>query len=246
MSSDELNLRRINQDLLLRSLEAQNVGDMAGGNGVEIRFKLNKPVTTADAQCHLRAVIRMKGQRLKGFLGKEFQRGMPGRVMDMEIGLLFQPPPGSGPEVLEILEVSSIEPIAFHILERCLDFPLRFRPVPQRDRLALIMRDKGRKGRIEDRPATLPSEHHRLFAIVKALFRHAAKVREGILMPADQAIEVPVGCKVDVLPSGEAQDIRKTFHLALAGPGERDRIRTLIHLPLNTRFGFESDHRLWI
>lgn len=89
MSSDELNLRRINQDLLLRGLEAQNVGDMAGGNGVEIRFKLNKPVTTADAQRHLGAVIRMKGQRLKGFLGKEFQRGMPSRVMDMKIGLLF-------------------------------------------------------------------------------------------------------------------------------------------------------------
>jgi len=39
MSSDELNLRRINQDLLLRSLELRMSADMAGGNGVEIRFQ---------------------------------------------------------------------------------------------------------------------------------------------------------------------------------------------------------------
>lgn len=48
MSGDQLNLRGVDQDLLLRGLEAQNVGDMAGGNGVVIRFKLNEPVCIAD------------------------------------------------------------------------------------------------------------------------------------------------------------------------------------------------------
>ena len=44
MSGNEFNLRRVDQDFLLRGLEAQNVGDMAGGNGVEVRFKLNEPI----------------------------------------------------------------------------------------------------------------------------------------------------------------------------------------------------------
>ena len=62
-------------------------------------------------------------------------------------------------------------------------------------------------------------------------------------MSSDQAIEVTVGRKVDVLPSGEAQDIRKTLHLALAATGEGDRIGTPIHLTLPPGFGFKPDHR---
>jgi hypothetical protein len=186
----------------------------------------------------------MKRQGLKHLLGKELQRSMPGRVVDMQIGLVFEPPPGSGPEIFEILKVSSIEQIAFHILERRLDFPLRFRPsLSARNGLALIMGDEGGKCGVEDRPAALPSEHHRLFVIVKTLSRHSPKVLEGILMSSDQAIEVTVDRKVDVLPSGEAQDVRKTLYLALAGTGEGDRIRTPIHLTLSPRFRLKSYHR---
>ena len=214
MPGDELNLGAVDQDLLLRGLEAQDVGDMAGGNGVEVRFKLNEPVWIADPQGHFGAVIGMKGQRLKRFLSKEFQGSVPGRVMDMQIGLLFEPPPGSGPEVFEILEVSSIEQIAFYVLKRRLDFPLRFRPaLSARNGLAVIMGDKGRKRGIEDRPSAFPSEHHRLFVVVKAFPGHSPKVLEGILMSSDQAVEVTVDRKVDVLPPGEAQDIGEALHL---------------------------------
>ena len=48
---------------------------------------------------------------------------MPGCIVDMEIGLLFEPPPCSGPEVLEVLKVSSAEQIPFYILKRRLNFP---------------------------------------------------------------------------------------------------------------------------
>ena len=48
--------------------------------------------------------------------------------------------------------------------------------------------------------------------------------------------------EVNVLPSGETQDIGETLDLALAGPGEGNRVGTPIHLALVPRTRFESDH----
>jgi len=108
MPGDEFDLRSVDQDLMFRGLEAQDVGDVAGGDGVVIRLKLDITVWAADPKRHFGAVIGMKGQRLQRFLRKELQGSVPGRVVDMEIGFLFEPPPGSGPKVLHILEVSSV------------------------------------------------------------------------------------------------------------------------------------------
>ena len=108
MVGDELNLRGVDQDLMFRGLEAQDVSDVAGRDGVVVRLKLDVPVWAADPKRHFGAIIGMKRQGLKCFLGKELQGSVPGRVVDMEIGFLFEPPLGSGPEVLEVLKVSSI------------------------------------------------------------------------------------------------------------------------------------------
>ena len=108
MPGKELNLGAIDQDLMLRGLEAQDVGDVGGRDGVMVGLKLNVPVWSADPQGHFGAVIGMEGQGLQGFLGKELQGGMAGGVVDVQIGLLLEPPPGSGLEVFEVLEVSSI------------------------------------------------------------------------------------------------------------------------------------------
>ena len=124
MPGDEINLGGVDQDLVLRGLEAQDIGDVAGWDGVVVRLKLDITVWAADPQRHFGAVIGMKRQGLKRFLGKELQGSVPGRVMDMQIGLLFEPPPGSGSEIVQILEVSSIEQIAFYILKRGLNFTL--------------------------------------------------------------------------------------------------------------------------
>ena len=124
MLSDELDLGAVDQDLLLRGLESQDVSDVLGRDGVIVRFKLNESVWIADPKRHFRAVIGMKRQRLKRFLSKEFQRSVPGRIMDMEIRLLFEPPPCHSPKVFKILEVSSIEQIPFYVFKRCLDLPL--------------------------------------------------------------------------------------------------------------------------
>ena len=83
MPGDEFNLRAVDQDLLLRGLEAQDVGDVLGRDGVMVRFKLNEPVWTTDSKRHFGGVIGMKGQRLKRLLGKELQGSVPGRIMDM-------------------------------------------------------------------------------------------------------------------------------------------------------------------
>jgi len=59
MVGDELNLGGVDQDLMFRGLEAQDVGDVAGGDGVAVRLKLNEPVWAADPQGYFGAVIGM-------------------------------------------------------------------------------------------------------------------------------------------------------------------------------------------
>ena len=60
MTGDKLNLGVVDPDLVLRCLETQDVGDVAGGYGVVVRLKLNVPVWSADPQGHFGAVIGMK------------------------------------------------------------------------------------------------------------------------------------------------------------------------------------------
>src|SRR5208283_4660846 len=109
--------------------------------------------------------------------------------------------------------------------------------------LASVMRDEGRKRGIKDGSATFPSEHHRLFVVIKTFPGHSPKILEGILMSSDQAIEVTVSRKVDVLTPGETQDIGETLDRALAATGERDRIGTPIHLALLPRIRLKPYHR---
>ena len=111
--------------------------------------------------------------------------------MDVQVGLLFEPPPGDPPEVFQILELSSIEEIAFDVLKRHLDLPLRLSPtLPARNRLAMIMRNEGREGGIEDRPSAFPSEHNRLFTVVETFLRYPTVILESILMSSDQGVKV--------------------------------------------------------
>jgi hypothetical protein len=106
----------------------------------------------------------------------------------MQIGFLFEPPPGSDLEVFEVLEVSSAKQVAFYVLKWRFNFPFGFWPaLSARNGLALIMGNKGGKRWIEERPAALPPEHHGLFVIIKTLPGHSPKVLEGILMSSDQA-----------------------------------------------------------
>ena len=109
MPGDEIDLWGVNQDLVLRGLQRQDVGDIAGRDGVVIGLKLDIVIRPADPQSHFGAVIGMKGQRLKHLLCKELQRGVPGRIVDMEVRLLLEPPLGYGSKIFEVLEVPSVE-----------------------------------------------------------------------------------------------------------------------------------------
>ena len=60
MPGDEFNLGGVDQDLVLRCLEAQDIGDVAGRNGVVVCLKFDVPIWPADPQRHFGAVIGMK------------------------------------------------------------------------------------------------------------------------------------------------------------------------------------------
>lgn len=78
MAGDEINLGGVNQDLVLRGLEGQDVGDIAGRDGVVVRLKLDIVIRPADPQGHFGAVIGMKGQRLSVPPGQRAPEGSAG------------------------------------------------------------------------------------------------------------------------------------------------------------------------
>jgi len=108
------------------------------------------------------------------------------------------------------------------------------------------MGDEGRECRVEDRLARLPPEDNRFLVIVQTLPRNALIVPEGILVPADETVEVMTYRKVYILSSGEAQYIGETLYLAFACTSEADRIRAPIHLTLLPWFRFKPYYRLSI
>ena len=107
------------------------------------------------------------------------------------------------------------------------------------------MGDEGNKGWVMDRTSCLPSKHNRLLAVIKALFGDTSKIQKGILMPPDQGVEVLMDGKVNIMPSGEGQNIGKTLHLALACAFESNEVRAPIHLTLPPGFCLKSDCRLF-
>ena len=73
--------------------------------------------------------------------------------MPVAIAFLAQPPAGTGPEIMEILELAAAQKIPFYVLKRALDFSFRFSPAtPTDDRTDAIMGDEGGEGRIDQRP----------------------------------------------------------------------------------------------
>jgi len=71
----------------------------------------------------------------------------------------------------------------------------------------------------KDRPAALPSEHNGLLIVVQTLPRHPAIVLEGVLMPADEAVEVMASREVDVVASLRAQDVGENTAPYTSGAG---------------------------
>src|SRR3989339_83040 len=230
---------------MFRGLHGQNVGHMFVRNGIAVGLELEVSFEIADPKRHFRAVVGMERQRSKRrefLFEKEFQRRSAGCLMHVDIALLAKPPSGAGAKIVEILELAAAQEIPLPILKRALDLPLRFGPAPPADnRAAAIMGDEGGKGRVDHRPARLPAQDDRLLAVVETLGRGARKMREGVLMAANQGEKIPPRGKVDVMPAGEPEDVGKTLYGGFAGFKELDGVRTPVHLSLKAGLRLEAD-----
>ena len=144
---------------------------------------------------------------------KEFQGWPAGGLMDVGIAFLAQPPAGTGPEIVEILELAAAQEISLHVLKRALDLSFRFSPAaPADDRTDAVMGNEGGEGRIDHRPARLPAQDDRFLAVVETLGGRARKMGEGILVAADQGEKIPPRGEVDEMPPGEAEDVGEALY----------------------------------
>jgi hypothetical protein len=138
--------------------------------------------------------------------------------MPVAIAFFAQPPAGTGPETIEILELAAAQKISLHVLKRALDFSFRFSPAaPADDGTAAIMGDEGGEGRIDHRPPRLPAQDHRFLTVVETLGRRARKMREGLQVATDQGEKIPPRGEVDKMPPREAENIGETLDGGFAG-----------------------------
>ena len=131
MTDDEVELRRVDQDLMLGGLHGQDVGHMLVRDGIAVGLELDVPFKIADPEGHFRTVIGMERQGCQGgpfLFEKEFPRGPAGCIMPMDIAFLAHPPAGTRPKIIDILELAAAQEISLHVLKRALDFSFRFSP----------------------------------------------------------------------------------------------------------------------
>jgi hypothetical protein len=67
--------------------------------------------------------------------------------------------------------------------------------------------DKGHKGRVVYWLPTLPAQHHRLFAVVKAGGRNTSKMGKCILVAPDERKKFAIKGKIDVLPTRKTENL---------------------------------------
>jgi len=246
MTDDEVELRRVDQDLMLGGFHGQDVGHVLVRYGIAVGFKLDVPFKIADPEGHFRAVIGMERQGCQGgqfLFEKEFQGGPAGCIMQMDIAFLAHPPTGTRLKILDILELAAAQKIPLHVLKRALDFSFRFSPAaPADDRTYAVMGDEGGKSRIDHRPARFPAQDDRCLAVVETLGGRTGKMREGVLVAADQGEKIPPPGEVDKMPPGEAEDVGETLYSRFAGSKELDGIRAPVHLSLKTWPCLETDN----
>jgi len=82
------------------------------------------------------------------------------------------------------------------------------------------------EGRIDHRSARLPAQDDRFLAVVEKLGGRTGKMREGILVTADQGEKIPPRGEVDKMPPGETEDIGETLYIGFAGFKELDGVFT--------------------
>ena len=153
--------------------------------------------------------------------------------MDMSVRTVLQPPTGTCLEIIKVLESPASEQVMLYVLERSFDFSLRFGSSWQTgDGFALVMSNKCRKRRIIYRLSRFPAQYNGLFVIIQTLPGRAVEVKKAVLVASNQGKEMPAQGKIDILPPGKAQNIRKTIDHDLAAALEINGIWTPVHLSL--------------
>jgi hypothetical protein len=125
VTGDKLKFWAITADLLLGGLQDKDFGHILIGNGIEVGLKLEEPIHAAHSVGYLGAIVGVLGQRQQSrlfLLGEELADDPSGRFMNTAVTLFSYPPPGHGPQMLKVLELSAVEEIALDILKGSLDF----------------------------------------------------------------------------------------------------------------------------
>ena len=223
---------------------------MLVGDRIAVGLEVEVSLHVAHPERHFRAVVRMKRQRRECrqlLFQEEFQRRSAGRLVQMQVAFLREPPSRATSKVFQILELTAAQEVSLHVLEGALDLTLGLGSAALADDGTIpVVGNEGGEGGMDQRAPRLPAQHHGFLAVVEALGGGALEVGEGVPMTADQGEEVAPRGEVYELAPGEAQDVGEALHLLFSRLQEVDGIGAPVHLPLHTGIGLEADHRLFL
>ena len=124
----------------------------------------------------------------------------------MSVGFFGEPPAGLCSEICQVFKEPGVEQIVLYVLEGGFDFSLGL-SCAAHNRPTVIVGDESDEGGVVDGAGGFPAKKDCFFPVIEPLPGDSAEVFEGIQMAADQGEEIAMLSKIDVLSSGESQDV---------------------------------------
>ena len=243
MPGDLLDLGTVDDQLVFGDPHGQHLPDVLPGHGIlvltvfDVAFAIDRTIN------HLRRVVGMARQRnqVRLLFRVQLDRTPLGLPVNAHVGDFRQPTPRRLIEVVQRAELTAIEQVHFHVVERPLHFPLRGRMArPASSWSITVVRGESQKAGVVNRQIRLVTGHHDLHIVVQANGRHAAQMLEGLHVLADCGGEVLTFGEAQVLPPRIRQDITEEIDPPAAFLREVQVVLGIVHLCLHPRRRFKA------
>jgi len=233
VTRDAAQVGGVDEELVLRDADGQEVGHMLVGHGVAVAVPRDEAVDAAHAVDDARGVVGVRGQgHERGLLiGKQLERAAPQLLVLAHVTDLVLPRAELGAKVVDVAEAAAVEEAPLELPKTALDARLvvRVRRPTGLGPEGVVGRE-GQETRVVDGLTPLPAEHDRLLAVVLAHARRAAEARKGGEVAVHQRVQVAAGEGAEALAMAVDEHVREDLHRLPAGGGEVDCVRRPVAL----------------
>ncbi|XXT55491.1 hypothetical protein WMF28_23400 [Sorangium sp. So ce590] len=215
----------IDEELVLRDADRQEVGDMIVGYRVGVSLPGDEAIDGADAIDHPRRIVGMarQGHEVLALFGEAVEGRLAMTATLIDDGV--EPSSELVSQVVEVDEGATVEEGALDLPKSTLDTWLGVGLAAHAARPKLVVCGEGEEARIVDGLLPLPSQHDGLLAVIRAARGGALELVEGTDVAIHERVEVGLVIELHEFASGEGERVREGLYLLLVAVDEGDLIR---------------------